>query len=223
MNTALKKKEILDAFAFRHATKEFDPNRKIPDEDFQFILETGRLSPSSVGFEAWKFLVVQNEEIRTKIREVAFGGKGQLPTASHLVILLARKDVRYDSKYVEYIYKKVKGLSDEAFKTIPVVYKEFQENDLHILDNERTLIDWASKQTYIPLANMMTAAAQIGIDSCPMEGFNKEKVTKVLKDAGVLDDEVYDLSVMVTFGYRAADPKHPQARRPIDEVVEWVH
>ncbi|MCM3630058.1 NAD(P)H-dependent oxidoreductase [Paenibacillus glycanilyticus] len=223
MNNAQKKKEVLDAFAFRHATKEFDPNRKVSDEDFQFILETGRLSPSSVGFEAWKFLVVQNQEIRMKIREVAFGGQGQLPTASHLIILLARKDVRYDSEYVEYIYKNIKGLSDEAFKTIPVVYKDFQENDLHILDNERTLIDWSSKQTYIPLANMMTAAAQIGIDSCPMEGFNKEKVTRILKDAGVLNDELYELSVMVAFGYRVSEPRFPQVRRPMDEVVEWIH
>ncbi|MCK9861541.1 NAD(P)H-dependent oxidoreductase [Paenibacillus sp. ATY16] len=223
VNTAQKKKEILDAYAFRHATKQFDPDRKISDEDFRFILETGRLSPSSVGFEGWKFLVVQNEELRMKIREVSFGGQGQLPTASHFVILLARKDVRYDSKYVEYIYKNIKGLSDEAFKHIPSAYKNFQENDIRILDNERTLIDWASKQTYIPLANMMTAAAQIGIDSCPMEGYNKEKVTAILKDAGILDEEVYDLSVMVTFGYRAAEPKHPQTRRPLDEVVEWVH
>ncbi|MNZ60872.1 putative NAD(P)H nitroreductase [compost metagenome] len=69
----------------------------------------------------------------------------------------------------------------------------------------------------------MTAAAQIGIDSCPMEGFNKDKVTQVLKDAVVLDTEVYELSVMVAFGYRAAEPKYPQARRAIYEVVEWVY
>ncbi|MGB3569190.1 MAG: nitroreductase family protein, partial [Priestia megaterium] len=58
MNHTDKKQEILDAFNFRHATKEFDPTKKISDEDFQFILETGRLSPSSVGYEPWKFLVV---------------------------------------------------------------------------------------------------------------------------------------------------------------------
>ncbi|NMO94291.1 NAD(P)H-dependent oxidoreductase [Paenibacillus lemnae] len=222
MNIQQKKKEILEAFTFRHAAKSFDPSKKISDEDFQFILETGRLSPSSVGFEPWKFLVLQNEELREKIREVSFGGQGQIPTASHLVVLLARKDARYDSKYVEYIYKNIKGFSEEAFKPIPVVYEDFQRNDFRILDNERTLIDWASKQTYLPLANMMTAAAQIGIDSCPMEGFNLDKVTRILKEADVLDDETYELSVMVAFGYRAEDPKHPQARRAIEEIVEWV-
>ena len=64
MNNTDKKQEILDAFNFRHATKEFDPAKKISDEDFQFILETGRLSPSSVGYEPWKFLVVENEDLK---------------------------------------------------------------------------------------------------------------------------------------------------------------
>lgn len=62
MTEQSKKQEILDAFQFRHATKEFDPDRKISDEDFQFILEAGRLSPSSVGLEPWQFVVVQNKE-----------------------------------------------------------------------------------------------------------------------------------------------------------------
>ncbi len=53
------KKQILDAYHFRHATKEFDPNKKVSDSDFEFILETGRLSPSSLGLEPWKFVVVK--------------------------------------------------------------------------------------------------------------------------------------------------------------------
>lgn len=76
-NTSAKKQEILDAFLFRHATKEFDPNRIIPEEDFQFILETGRLSPSSVGFEPWQFVVVQNQALREKLAAVSSGGKSR--------------------------------------------------------------------------------------------------------------------------------------------------
>lgn len=71
MSNEQKKQEILDALQFRHATKEFDPDKKIPEEDFRFILEAGRLSPSSVGFEPWKFIIVQNGELRDKLREVA--------------------------------------------------------------------------------------------------------------------------------------------------------
>lgn len=68
----------------------------------------------------------------------------------------------------------------------------------------------------------MTAAAQIGIDSCPIEGFNLDMVTQILIEAGVLDDEIYKPSVMAASGYRATDPQYPQARRAIEEVVEWV-
>ncbi|KAF6599702.1 NAD(P)H-dependent oxidoreductase, partial [Paenibacillus sp. EKM208P] len=85
------------------------------------------------------------------------------PTASHVVLILARKDVRYDSPYVEYMYKEVKGMSEEDFASLPGRYKIFQGESQRLLENERTLFDWASKQTYIALGNMMTAAAQIGI------------------------------------------------------------
>jgi nitroreductase len=90
MNHTDKKQEILDAFNFRHATKEFDPTKKISDEDFQFILETGRLSPSSVGYEPWKFLVVENKDLKEKLKAVSWGAQGQIPTASHFVIILVQ-------------------------------------------------------------------------------------------------------------------------------------
>lgn len=71
----IQKEEILNAFRFRHACKEFDSSKKISEDDFNFILETGRLSPSSFGFEPWKFLVLQNEAIREKLREVTWGAQ----------------------------------------------------------------------------------------------------------------------------------------------------
>ncbi|MEJ7185507.1 nitroreductase family protein, partial [Staphylococcus epidermidis] len=77
-----------------------------------------------------------------------------------------------------------------------------------INDNERTLYDWASKQTYIALGNMMTTAALLGVDSCPMEGFDLDKVTEILSEEGILDTEHFGISVMVGFGYRAEEPAH---------------
>ncbi|MGG3888023.1 NAD(P)H-dependent oxidoreductase [Metabacillus fastidiosus] len=218
-----KKKEIIDAFQFRHATKEFDSSEKISEEDFQFILETGRLSPSSVGYEPWKFLVIQNQEIREKIRKVSFGGQGQLPTASHFVILLARKSARYDSEYVQNLLRNVKNIPEDIIQQMNVAYKSFQETDLNLFENDRALFDWASKQTYIALGNMLTAAAQIGIDSCPMEGFNYEKVSQILEDEGLLDTDTFGVSVMATFGYRSQEPKHFKTRQSIEEIVEWVN
>lgn len=218
-----KKKEILEAFQFRHATKEFDPTKKISDSDFQFILEAGRLSPSSVGYEPWKFIVVQNRQLREKLREVSWGAQGQLPTASHFVVILARtiKDTKYDSKYVEDQMLNVKKFPPEVFEQIKVRYKSFQEEDLHLLESDRAIFDWACKQTYIALGNMMTAAAQIGIDSCPIEGFDFDKVQAVLEEEGLLENGHLGVSVMVAFGYRAKEPR-PKTRKKLEDIVQWI-
>lgn len=69
---------------------------------------------------------------------------------------------------------------------------------------------------------MMTAAAQIGIDSCPIEGFNIEKMNRLLKEEGLLEDRHFSISVMAAFGYRTKDPR-PKTRRPYDDVVKWIY
>lgn len=218
------KEEILKAYQFRHACKEFDVNKKIHDEDFHFILETGRLSPSSFGFEPWRFVVIQNQELRNKLLPVAWGAQKQLPTASHFVIILARKkeEMIYNSSYISNFMKNIQHLPEEVITMKRGFYKEFQESDFQLLESDRAMFDWASRQTYIALGNMMTAAAQIGIDSCPIEGFNKEKVEAVLKEEGILSDESFGVSVLVAFGYRAEEPKHDKTRQSMDTIVEWI-
>lgn len=68
---------------------------------------------------------------------------------------------------------------------------------------------------------MMTAAAQIGINSCPIEGFNMKKMNQLLKEEGLLEDGHLGISVMVAFGYRAKEP-YPKTRKEFDDVVKWV-
>ncbi|WP_226666234.1 NAD(P)H-dependent oxidoreductase [Metabacillus litoralis] len=221
-NHDAKKQDILAAFNFRHATKVFNPTKKISDENFSFILETGRLSPSSVGYEPWKFLVVQNEKFREKLKEVSWGAQGQLPTASHFVVILARTDARYDSEYVQNLQRTVKQMPDDLLETLKPRYRSFQEDDQRLFESGRALFDWASKQTYIALGNMMTAAAQIGIDSCPIEGFDYEKVNEMLDNEGLLEDGKFAASAMVAFGYRAEDPARPKTRRATEDVVQWI-
>ncbi|WML49962.1 NAD(P)H-dependent oxidoreductase [Neobacillus sp. PS3-34] len=218
-----RKKEILDAFKFRHATKEFNPEKKISEEDFRFILETARLSPSSLGIEPWKFIIIQNAQLKEKLRTVSWGAQGQLPTASHFVLILARtmKDTKYDSDYIAQQMKEVRNVPDDVFQNMLVRYKSFQESDFHLLDNERAIFDWSGKQTYIALGNMMTAAALIGIDSCPIEGFNMDKVNEILKEEGLLEDGSLGISVMAAFGYRAREPR-PKVRKELDQIVQWV-
>ena len=85
------REEALEIFARRRATRAYDPDRRVSDEDFAAILEFARLSPSSVGTEPWKFLVIQDPELREKLKPISWGMVGQLDNASHLVVLLAKK------------------------------------------------------------------------------------------------------------------------------------
>lgn len=217
----LDKQDILQAFNFRHACKVFDATRKIPDADFRFVLETGRLSPSSFGFEPWRFLVVQDMALREKLRAVSWGAQGQFPSASHVVALLARKqDMLPGSAYTENFMRDVQKLSEEGIARRHTFYPQFHQTDFH-LDTPRAVFDWSCRQTYIALANMMTAAAMIGIDSCPIEGFNREHAESVLNDAGLLENGRFGLSVMVAFGYRV-NPQPPKTRQAMDDVVRWA-
>ena len=213
------KQQVLDAFHFRCATRYYDPERKISKEDFDYILELGRLSPSSVGSEPWQFLVVQNPELRQALKPVSWGMATQLDDASHVVIL-ANKHMRYDSEDFRANLAR-RGLTEEQMQANMATYQRFQTEHINVLENDRTLFDWASKQTYIALANMMTGAALIGIDSCPIEGFNYAEVNRILAQTGAYDAEKYAVSVAVTFGYRAKDIR-PKYRKPLNEIVHWI-
>lgn len=92
---------------------------------------------------------------------------------------------------------------------------------MQMLDDERALFDWCSKQTYIALANMMTGAALIGVDSCPIKGFDYQKVNQILADEGLFDANEWGISVMCTFGYRDKEIK-PKARKDFDDIVKFI-
>jgi len=216
-----KNEQILEVFNKRYACKKFSTEKRVAEKDLKTIIESARLSPSSFGLEPWKFLLLRNEKMREDFREFAWGALNSLNGATEIVILLARKGVTGDSKYFEDNWKNLKKVSDEAFETVKDKFTKFQKEHLKLLENERTLFDWASKQTYIALGNMMTVAAYLGIDSCAIEGFNKEHLEKYLSDMGLLDLNEYGVSVMVSFGYR--DEEQPKKiRQPLTEVLEII-
>ena len=216
----LTRQQALDIFRRRVSTRHYDPARKISAEDFAAILDFGRLSPSSVGSEPWKFLVIQNQGLREKIKPVAWGMQSSIAEASHLVILLAKKHARYDSPFFSELMNR-RGFTPEQRAAALERYRSFQTHDIAIADDERALFDWASKQSYIALANMLTGAAMLGIDSCPIEGMDYAAVEHILAQAGLLDPAEYGVSVAATFGYRARDIQ-PKPRRDAAETVVWA-
>lgn len=150
------------------------------------------------------------------------GAQGQLDTASHFVVILARKNVRPENKYVQDLLRDVKHMDETMIQQMSEKTTSFQDKNLNLYENDRALWDWASKQTYIALGNMMTSAAFLGIDSCPIEGFQYDEVAELLSEKGIIDSENFAPSVMVAFGYREEDPKREKTRQTQSEIVKWV-
>ena len=207
------KNEFLKAMDFRHACKVFDDTKKISDEDLKFILEVGRKSPSSFGMEPWKFLVIQNEELKAKTRPFCWDQK-QITTSSELIIILAKiEDVKLESGIPAKRFAR-RNMPQEMQDTYLKVYGDHLAQTLSTTDN---IYSWTARQCYLAASNMMTAAASIGIDSCPIEGFEKENVEEVLG----LDTTKYQLALVLPFGYRVNE-QSKQLRLNFDEVVEII-
>lgn len=216
---------IGDATQIRFACKEFDPNRAVSEIDFQSILESARLSPSSFGFEPWKFLVIENKEIREVIRSVSWGAQTQLPSCSRFIVILARKPEAMipTSDYIQRtIMQETQHLPEEMRQARTQKYDTFLKSDFGYSDNARAKFEWACRQCYIALGNMLTAAAMLGIDSCPIEGFQKEPLETLLADRKILDANEYGIACMAAFGYRKEPPKREKTRRPMEQVVRWI-
>jgi len=207
-------KSFMEAMDYRHACKVFDDTKKIEKEDMNFILEAGRKSPSSFGMEPWKFLVVNNDELRAKIRPVCWD-QPQITTCSDLVIILAAiEDVKVDS-----------GVPMRKFsrREMPQEKKDFYiglyANHLKdTLSTDENIYSWTARQCYIAAGNMMTAAAIKGVDSCPIEGFEKENLEKILE----LDTTKYQVAMVLPFGYRINE-QSSQLREKLEDVVEFIN
>ncbi|MCG3653598.1 NAD(P)H-dependent oxidoreductase [Aliarcobacter butzleri] len=208
-------KTFMEAMDFRHACKIFDETKKISDEDMKFILEAGRKSPSSFGQEGWKFLVITNEELKAKLRPFCWD-QPQITTCSHLVIILAAIEAVKPESGVPALRFARREMPQEKKDFYNKLYKDHL-TVTKVLDNDENVYSWTARQTYIAAGNMMTAAAIKGIDSCPIEGFDKAKVEEVLG----LDTKKFQLSMVLPFGYRI-NPQSTQMRLPFEEVIEFI-
>ncbi len=175
------------AMHFRHACKLFDAERSIPKEDLEFILEAGRRSPSSFGMEQWHFFVIRDRAMREAIQAVAWN-QPQITTASELIAVAYKKKVRSTDAYIQ---------KEFAHFGYPDALQGLYANWIDPLSDD-ALECWSSRQVYIASANMMTAAASIGIDSCPMEGFDRNAVEQITG----IDTETYGIVLLLPFGYR---------------------
>ncbi|MDD5406392.1 MAG: NAD(P)H-dependent oxidoreductase [Sulfurovaceae bacterium] len=200
--------QLLEVLHFRHACKLFDNDKKISKENLNFILESARLAPSSFGMEHWRFIVIKNQELK-KILKPFCWDQAQITTCDALIAIVAKHKLVSTPSYYEAMFAR-KGIDADATQA----YIKKYANYIHVLPSIKA---WSEKQCYIAASNIMNYSAMIGIDSCPIEGFERENVEKVLG----IDDSKESMPLFVALGYRTnlQTPKH---RLPLDEIVEIV-
>lgn len=208
--------DLLAALNFRYATKAFDPARKIPAETWEAIEKSLVLTPSSFGLQPWKFLVIDSPEIREKLKAASWG-QGQVTDASHLVVLTARTDLAQGDidSWVARLAE-VQGIPLEALAGLSGMISSFSSA---MTPAEKQA--WNTRQVYIALGQLMTAAAVLGIDSCPLEGISPADYDTILGLPGT----GYATAVGCALGYRSPEDKYaaaPKARFPDAQVITHV-
>jgi len=195
---------FLEAMRHRFACRNY-LDKPISKEDLAEILEYGRLSPSSFGFEAWAFHVTEGAE-REKLYEAAFS-QPMLLQAPLSIIILARRGKYYDPDGA-FVWQRDSRYGDP--KPIIEDYRGFYE----FLRDEGRLDAWSKSQCYLAGANMMTGAKSMGIDSCALEGFDNAKVLAMLGLSG----EDWMAALVIPFGYSAV-PETPKTRAPMEDLL----
>ncbi len=188
----------------RFATKAFDATKTVSEEDLSYVLEAARLSCSSANTQPWKILVITNPDLRAKLREVAYG-QPQVTEASHLLVITTMRDpmVRIN-RNVELITAMAGEEKAKGYLNMVMGWVSPDPEKSHA---------WLARQTYLALQAMILAAAERGLDSCPMEGFDAAKVNEIL---GLTDASA---TTFLPLGY-AAQPGMPKVRVPLAEIVE---
>ncbi|WP_456430452.1 NAD(P)H-dependent oxidoreductase [Nitratifractor sp.] len=203
-----ERNDLTESLYFRHACKRFDPTRTLPAEDLRFILEAGRLAPSSFGMEPWEFLVIEDREFRRRLQPLCWN-QPQIEECSALVAIVGRIGAVRDPEYYRAMFAR-RGLDAEATEAYVRRYEEY-------LVSLESIGEWVLRQCYIAADHMMVYASLIGVDSCPIEGFEPAGVGEML---GV-DPQSARVALLLPLGYRI-QPAPPKKRRPFGEVVRFV-
>lgn len=205
--------KTLDAIKWRYATKKFDNNRKISADKLEDLEEAIRLSPSSYGLQLFEVLRIDNPKIREGLRPHCWN-QSQITDASHLYVFC--NYVNYNEKDIDTIIR-LKAEALKKSKSDFQGYKDFVSKKLQEKGKDEFSC-WTGKQTYIALANVITTAASLEIDSCPIEGFERDEVNSYLD----LGSKNLSAAVMLAVGYRSeedANQHAPKVRKSKEELI----
>ena len=211
--TTVSNETLLRQLNWRYATKAFNPAKKIPADDWATLEKALILSPSSYGMQPYKFILVTDPAVREKLVPASWGQR-QAADSSHFVVFAVRTtNTEADvDRYIARIAEVRGGTADKLGS-----FRNMLLGDVVDGERGRRVKEWASCQAYIALGNFMTAAALLGIDTCPMEGFEPPKYDEILGLAA----KGLAAVVACAAGYRAASDKFaslPKVRFPAEEL-----
>lgn len=206
---------LLDALNWRYAVKAFDPDRKIPAETWEVLQQALVLTPSSYGLQPWKILQVESPELRSQLRAQSFN-QSQVTDASHLIVFLARTGLTEAeiNRLIE-LTATTRSIATEKLAG----YRQMMIGDLIQGPRQAVIQNWAANQAYIALGNFLTAAALLGIDTCPLEGIVPSAYDEILQVTG----SGYQTVVAAVAGYRSEADVYAQlakVRYPAAELLE---
>ncbi|MEO6594802.1 MAG: NAD(P)H-dependent oxidoreductase [Planctomycetota bacterium] len=206
---------VLDVLRWRYATNQFDPTLPIAEDIWQALEHALVLAPSSFGLQPWKFVVVDDAELRAQLRAASYNQK-QITDAAKLVVCLGRRSLTVldVDQYLQSVHEQ-RGTPLESLQGYRRVMLAFLTKSWASPD----LGAWNARQVYLALGQFMTAAAMLGVDTCPMEGIDMQAYDRLL---GV-DGSEFTTLVACTAGYRHATDKYASAakvRFAKDQIVE---
>jgi nitroreductase len=209
--------DVLHALHWRYATKKFDPAKKIPAETWAVLEEALVLTPSSMGMQPWKFIVVTDPAMQARLRPAAHD-QAQTVDCSHFVVFAVRKNL--DVAHIDRLFARI----SEVHGVPAEVFAAYRQSGTKLIDRARDegrLDTWQTHQVYIALGNFLVSAALLAVDTCPMEGIEPPQFDEILGLAGT----PYATVVACAAGYRLADDKsatRKKVRFKPEDVIERI-
>ncbi|PIF43472.1 nitroreductase [Chryseobacterium sp. 52] len=205
----------LEALSRRYSVKKFN-HEIIPQDTLHNILESGKLSASSLGLQPYKILVVESEEMKQKLIP-AFYNPSQISTCSHLIIIISKKTI--EENYIHGYFNHISEVRETPLEQLDLFKKSINQHITQKTQDE--IFNWAEKQSYIVLANLMYAAAIENIDSCPMEGFRQDLIEEILN----INPATEKVTVTLALGYRSEEDHFQhmkKVRKPNEKLFKFI-
>ncbi|HZW63364.1 MAG TPA: NAD(P)H-dependent oxidoreductase [Flavobacteriaceae bacterium] len=202
---------VLESLHWRYATKRFDPEKIISVDKIAILKEAFNLTATSYGLQPIKLLLIKDKSLQEKLVKHTMNQQ-QVAQASHVLVFCIQTNI--NEIYVTEYFDRVHTLRQTP-KTILKPYQDFLIKDFSSRTYE-DIKDWATKQAYLAMGNLLTVCALEKIDTCPMEGFEPEAYNKILH----LTESGLEAVLVMPIGYRAADDKFANFKKVRKTVAE---